>query len=124
MYGKTPETLNFQGFLHLSWSQLTLAELRSAAGGFETVLARLFCQKPLNFTWLSSFGILSFPPMNQSRIRPSLEIVTTCQGMNLPLALSAFSAALWRPPQQGTSIRTIVTLLISLFRMISVSFSE
>ena len=57
MYGKTPETLNFQGFLHLSWSQLTLAELRSAAGGFETVLARLFCQKPLNFTWLSSFGI-------------------------------------------------------------------
>ena len=29
-----------------------------------------------------------------SKIRPSVEIVTTCQGMNLPLALSAFSAAL------------------------------
>lgn len=59
----------------------------------------------------------------QSRIRPSLEIVTTCHGRNLPLAFSAFSAALCSPPQQGTSIRTMVTLLMSLFLMISVSFS-
>ena len=59
-----------------------------------------------------------------SKIRPSLEIVTTCQGMNLPLSRSAFSAALCSPPQQGTSIRTMVTLLMSLSRMISVSFSE
>ena len=29
----------------------------------------------------------------QSRMRPSLEMVTTCQGMNLPLAFRAFSAA-------------------------------
>ena len=31
--------------------------------------------------------------LRQSRSRPSREIVTTCQGMNLPLALRAFCAA-------------------------------
>ena len=39
---KTPETLNFQGFSHLSWSRLTLRELRSTTCGFEAVLLTLF----------------------------------------------------------------------------------
>ena len=38
---KTPETLNFQGFSHLAWSRLTLAELRSAASLLEAVLGDL-----------------------------------------------------------------------------------
>ena len=59
----------------------------------------------------------------QSRILPSLEIVTTCHDRNLPLFWRAVSAALCRPPQHGTSMRTIVTLFISLFLIISVSFS-
>ena len=60
---------------------------------------------------------------SHSIILPSREIVTTCQGMNFPLAFSAVSAACCNPPQQGTSIRTMVTLLMSLSRMIAVSFS-
>ena len=61
---------------------------------------------------------------HESIIRPSSESVTTCQGMNLPLACNAFFAASSRPPQHGTSMRTIVTDLMSFSRMISVSFSE
>ena len=49
-------------------------------------------------------------------------MMTTCQGMNLPLACSAFCAASCNPPQQGTSMRTMVTLLMSLSRMMAVSF--
>ena len=60
---------------------------------------------------------------NQSKICPSMEIVTTRHGRNFPLACSAFFAAISKPPQQGTSMRTMVTSLISLFRMMSVSFS-
>ena len=48
-------------------------------------------------------------------ISPSTEMVATCQGMNFPLACSAFFTAASMPPQHGTSIRTTVTLLISLF---------
>ena len=62
--------------------------------------------------------------VHYSRIFPSREIVTTCQGMNLPLLRSAVSASRCSPPQQGTSIRTMVTLLMSLSRMIAVNFSE
>ena len=54
---------------------------------------------------------------------PSTVTVTTCHGMNFPLCWSAFFAASSSPPQQGTSIRTTVTLLMSFSRMISVSFS-
>ena len=61
--------------------------------------------------------------VHYSRIFPSREIVTTCQGMNLPLLRSAVSASRCSPPQQGTSIRTMVTLLMSLSRMIAVNFS-
>ena len=60
----------------------------------------------------------------RSMIRPSSEIVTTCHGMNLPEACNAFFAACSRPPQHGTSMRTMVTDLMSFSRMISVSFSE
>ena len=59
----------------------------------------------------------------QSRMRPSLEMVTTCQGIILPLAWSAFYTASSMPPQQGTSMRTTVTLFTSLRIRISVSFS-
>ena len=59
-----------------------------------------------------------------SRIRPSLEIVTTFHGRNLPLTCSAFFTAFSIPPQQGTSIRTTVTLRMGLCFKISVSFSE
>ena len=50
-------------------------------------------------------------------------MVTTCQGMNLPLSRRAFFTASSMPPQQGTSMRTTVTLFRSLRRRISVSFS-
>ena len=59
----------------------------------------------------------------QSRIFPSMEMVTTCHGMNFPLVCSAFFAAISKPPQQGTSMRRMVTLWMSLLRRISVSFS-
>lgn len=61
---------------------------------------------------------------HKSIIRPSSEIVTTCHGMNLPEACNAFFAASSRPPQHGTSMRTMVTDVMSFSRMISVSFSE
>ena len=37
-------------------------------------------------------------------------MVTTCHGMNLPLFFKAVVAARSRPPQQGTSMRTMVRL--------------
>ena len=46
----------------------------------------------------------------QSRIFPSIEMVTTCHGRNFPLARSASRAACSSPPQHGTSMRTMVTL--------------
>ena len=58
-----------------------------------------------------------------SRIFPSVEIVTTLHGINFPLACNAFFAASSMPPQQGTSIRMIVTLFILLFAIMAVSFS-
>ena len=64
--------------------------------------------------------VLSF---YRSRMRPSVEKVTTFHGMNFPLFFRAVMAACSSPPQQGTSMRSTVTLLISLLRMISVSFS-
>ena len=81
-------------------------------------------KEPLKSLRFQGFIVGAAVPHLQSRILPSQEIVTTCQGLNLPLALRAFSAAFCSPPQQGTSIRTMVTLLISLSRMMAVSFSE
>ena len=51
-------------------------------------------------------------------------MVTTCHGMNFPLFCKAAFAACSSPPQHGTSMRTMVTLLMLLLRMISVSFSD
>ena len=62
--------------------------------------------------------------IRQSRILPSVETVTTCQGINFPLFCKAVLAAFSSPPQQGTSIRTTVTLLMSLLPIIAASFSE
>ena len=61
--------------------------------------------------------------LRQSMRCPSTETVTTCHGMNLPLARSAAFAAASSPPQQGTSMRMTVRLVTSLSRRISVSFS-
>ncbi len=58
-----------------------------------------------------------------SRIWPSVEIVTTCQGMVLPEAWRARWTAEAMPPQQGTSMRRTVTLLISLVWRMAESFS-
>ena len=69
----------------------------------------------LNFLYTSAFYSLI--------ILPSVDIVITCHGMNLPLFLSAVFTAFSVPPQQGTSILTTLTLLMSFAAMISVSFS-
>lgn len=58
-----------------------------------------------------------------SIISPFVDMVTTCHGINLPLFSKARFAAFSIPPQQGTSIRTTVTLFMLLFAIISVSFS-
>ena len=59
---------------------------------------------------------LSFTHVRHSKsILPSTEMLMTCQGMNFPLACKAFLAASLSPPQQGTSIRTMVMLWMSLF---------
>ena len=65
----------------------------------------------LSHTFYSSFSL------------PSSVTVTTCHGMNFPLFFRAVTAARSNPPQQGTSMRTTVTLLTSFSLMISVSFS-
>ena len=54
---------------------------------------------------------------------PSTEMIATCHGMNLPLLCKAVLTAFSMPAQHGTSILTTVTLFISLFLIISVSFS-
>ena len=59
-----------------------------------------------------------------SNIFPSIENVTTCHGMNLPLFFNAVIAACSSPPQHGTSMRSTVTLLISFPAMISVSLAS
>lgn len=69
-------------------------------------------------------GIYSNPARDYSNILPSVEIVTTLQGINFPLADKARLTAFSIPPQQGTSIRATVTLLMLLFARIAVSFSE
>ena len=45
-----------------------------------------------------------------SNIFPSTEMVTTCHGINFPLFCRAVFVAASNPPQQGTSIRAMVTL--------------
>ena len=54
-------------------------------------------------------------PPAYSNILPSVEMVTTRQGINLPLICKAFFTACSIPPQQGTSMTTTVTLLMLLF---------
>ena len=57
------------------------------------------------------------------RRSPLVEMTTTCHGRNLPLFCKAVRTACSMPPQQGTSMRTTVTLLILFSRMITASFS-
>ena len=51
------------------------------------------------------------------------EITVTDNATALPLFISAIFAARSSPPQQGTSMRTTVMLLISFSRRIAVNFS-
>ena len=67
--------------------------------------------------------LLSGPAAQSSRTRPSVAITVTCQGISLPLLWRACRTACSSPPQQGTSMRTMWTLLMSLRRRISPSFS-
>ena len=96
----------------------------------------LTCRRRKSWTMVSVFisvspikkgGIIALPLYHLfrygSRMRPSVETVTTCHGRNLPLFCRAVRTACSMPPQQGTSMRTTVTLLISFCRMIAVSFS-
>ena len=55
--------------------------------------------------------ILAFydPYISKCCLRPLYDVVTTCQGRNFPLSCIAFFAAISSPPQQGTSMRTMVT---------------
>ena len=71
-------------------------------------------------------GLSLTPPRSSSHpssIFPSMETVTTCHGMNFPLARRADFAACSKPPQQGTSIRTTVSERMSFSERIAVSFS-
>ena len=63
------------------------------------------------------------PAAPYPRTRPSVEMVTTCTGSCLPLACTAARAARSRPPQHGTSMRSIVTLRMLLSATICASFS-
>lgn len=95
----------------------------SAIAAFRAAMVSL-----LNKSIMAPCGHYITPPrrMRQRfgyRIRPSVEMVTTCQGMNFPLFFSAVTAARSMPPQQGTSMRTTVRALMSFRVRISVSFS-
>ena len=88
------------------------------------ILPRVYLVEPCFLSSISAIPLLGeLGPQEQngrpktvhsfySNILPSTEMVTTCQGINFPLSRRAFSAAICRPPQQGTSIRAMVTLLI------------
>ena len=54
---------------------------------------------------------------------PSVERITTSQGISAPLAVNARCTACTSPPQQGTSIRTTVMLRMEQVAKISVNFS-
>ena len=58
------------------------------------------------------------------KIRPSAERTTTCKGMAFSLPATACWTARWMPLQQGTSIRTTVTLRMSLASRSWVSLSR
>ena len=95
---------------------------------FSSVRFFLFLQRSLRSagaaaTRLQGLAIGDILCSSQSRMRPSRETVTTCQGMNLPLLRRAFSAARCSPPQQGTSMRRTVRLFTSFSRRMAVSFS-
>ena len=66
---------------------------------------------------------LSYTRPQSRMMRPSTEMVIVCQGMNFPLFFKAVTAACSIPPQQGTSMRTMVRLLTAFWRRISVNFS-
>ena len=102
----------------------------------------------LNWGWYKNFGKGPYPPIRilSTGINLLLVIIMAAlpvsgilmakhtfrfirfssgiaSGMDFPLPCKAFFAAVSSPPQQGTSIRRMVTFFISLFLIIAVSFS-
>jgi hypothetical protein len=103
--------------VRLAWEFCARVLLTICPGRTDTRPARgSVCSCPM-------FLIYFVTAHSPSMTRPSTERVTTCQGINLPLFCRAVLAACSIPPQQGTSIRTTVTLLMLLRRIISVSLS-
>lgn len=83
--------------------------ISSCVGGIDSKVSRI-CRSDESGTGVKEtapkergFGYLLI-------IEPSVDITTTCDGINFPLACKAAFVACSNPPQQGTSIRTIVTL--------------
>ena len=68
-------------------------------------------------------SLLSEGQHNYLAAAPSIETIVTSNGICLPLRSTALRAACSSPPQQGTSMRSTVTLRISLRLRISVSLS-
>jgi len=62
--------------------------------------------------FLRSYSVEMISVLPYSTILPSVDMVTTCQGINLSWACNARITALSKPPQQGTCMRTTVMLFI------------
>ena len=82
---------------------------------------------------VQAMAAMGFTPCNEEYSKPLSEFAKKAVERTenepatvsvLPEACNAFFAASSRPPQHGTSIRTMVTDLMSFSRRISVSFSE
>ena len=78
-----------------------------------------------NMRLVSAIRMVEMQGFFNYRIRPPYVLtVTTCHGMNFPLAWRARFVVFSIPSQHGTFMRTMVISLILLRRMIIVSFSE
>ena len=74
-------------------------------------------------SWFVVTDIFGGSVNNEFIQRQTAGSFTLITGMNLPLLCKAVLTAFSMPAQHGTSILTTVTLFISLFLIISVSFS-
>ena len=110
---------------HLLFFQRGLHRFKAAASGSSV---RPFSSPPAPLAKSSLKKALGrflclLKALRYDRIFPLTDMVTTCTGICLPLACSALVTAFSIPPQQGTSIRTTVTLRMSFSLKMAVSFS-
>lgn len=126
---RTPSEMFFRSSVFAFDPYVGITQIRLLRSKFDYFLSACSTSSLLYLSISLEDGIcqaisISFKtPPAYSNILPSVEMVTTRQGINLPLICKAFFTACSIPPQQGTSIRTTVTLLMLLFARISVSFS-